>query len=92
VRSKVEHPFQVMKVKFGFVKVRYRGLKKKAHHSTCMPGNIGLSHHPPRQFLLFGNPPRILKPSRSHSPENAATHVRQVRNTAGLHIGYGSGI
>jgi hypothetical protein len=29
VRAKVEHVFQVMKLKFGFVKVRYRGLKKK---------------------------------------------------------------
>src|SRR5438094_296739 len=30
VRSKVEHVFAVMKLKFGFVKVRYRGLKKNA--------------------------------------------------------------
>ena len=31
VRSKVEHVFGVMKLKFGFVKVRYRGLAKNAH-------------------------------------------------------------
>jgi IS5 family transposase len=31
VRSKVEHVFAVMKLKFGFVKVRYRGLKKNAN-------------------------------------------------------------
>ena len=31
VRSKVEHVFAVMKLKFGFVKVRYRGLDKNAH-------------------------------------------------------------
>jgi IS5 family transposase len=31
VRAKVEHVFQVMKLKFRFVKVRYRGLKKNAH-------------------------------------------------------------
>lgn len=31
VRAQVEHVFQVMKLKFGFVKVRYRGLKKNAH-------------------------------------------------------------
>ena len=30
VRSKVEHVFGVMKLKFGFVKLRYRGLKKNA--------------------------------------------------------------
>ena len=31
VRSKVEHVFAVMKLKFGFVKVRYRGLDKNAN-------------------------------------------------------------
>jgi IS5 family transposase len=30
VRSKVEHVFQVLKLQFGFVKVRYRGLMKNA--------------------------------------------------------------
>jgi transposase, IS5 family len=28
IRAKVEHPFQVIKRQFGYVKVRYRGLKK----------------------------------------------------------------
>jgi IS5 family transposase len=28
IRDKVEHPFQMIKRQFGFVKVRYRGLKK----------------------------------------------------------------
>jgi IS5 family transposase len=28
IRAKVEHPFRVLKCQFGFVKVRYRGLKK----------------------------------------------------------------
>jgi len=31
VRSKVEHVFGVTKLKFGFVKLRYRGLKKNAN-------------------------------------------------------------
>src|SRR5208283_3333013 len=37
VRSKVEHVFGVMKLKFGFVKVRYRGLAKNANRlfATC---------------------------------------------------------
>ena len=30
VRAKVEHPFRVIKRQFGFIKVRYRGLKKNA--------------------------------------------------------------
>ena len=28
IRAKVEHPFRVLKQQFGYVKVRYRGLKK----------------------------------------------------------------
>ena len=28
IRAKVEHPFRVIKRQFGFVKLRYRGLKK----------------------------------------------------------------
>jgi Transposase DDE domain len=35
VRSKVEHVFGVMKLKFGFVKLRYRGLKKNANQLFC---------------------------------------------------------
>ena len=30
VRAKVEHPFRVIKRQFGFIKVRYKGLKKNA--------------------------------------------------------------
>lgn len=30
IRAKVEHPFRVIKRQFGYVKVRYRGLKKNA--------------------------------------------------------------
>ena len=42
VRSKVEHVFAVMKLKFGFVKVRYRGLKKNANRlfATCALVNL----------------------------------------------------
>ncbi len=31
IRAKVEHLFRIIKCSFGFVKVRYRGLKKNAH-------------------------------------------------------------
>ena len=42
VRSKVEHVFGVMKLKFGFVKLRYRGLKKNATRlfATCALVNL----------------------------------------------------
>src|SRR5882757_6483660 len=44
VRSKAEHVFAVMKLKFGFVKVRYRGLKKNANRLfvTCALVNLFL--------------------------------------------------
>jgi IS5 family transposase len=42
VRSKVEHVFGVMKLKFGFMKVRYRGIKKNANRlfATCALVNL----------------------------------------------------
>jgi IS5 family transposase len=45
VRSKVEHVFQVMKLKFGFVRLRYRGLKKNGHQLfvICALVNVFLS-------------------------------------------------
>jgi IS5 family transposase len=52
VRSKVEHVFGVIKLKFGFVKVRYRGLKKNANRffATCALANLYL--HRKRLALL----------------------------------------
>src|SRR5436190_10168486 len=45
VRAKVEHVFQGLKLQFGFVKVRYRGLKKNAHRRfvTCALVNLFVS-------------------------------------------------
>src|SRR5579859_5812766 len=42
VRSRVEHVFQIMKLKFGFVKVRYRGIRKNANRlfATCALVNL----------------------------------------------------
>ena len=42
VRSRVEHVFGIMKLKFGIVKVRYRGLKKNANRlfATCALVNL----------------------------------------------------
>lgn len=36
IRAKVEHPFRVMKRQFGFIKVRYRGLKKNTAQITTL--------------------------------------------------------
>ena len=45
VRSKVEHVFAILKLKFGFVKVRYRGLKKNGNRlfATCALVNLFLA-------------------------------------------------
>jgi IS5 family transposase len=54
VRSKVEHVFGVMKLKFGFVKVRYRGLKKNGNRlfATCALVNLYVA----RKKLLAATP------------------------------------
>jgi IS5 family transposase len=52
VRAKVEHVFQVMKVKFGFVKVRYRGLKKNANQLFAVCGLVNLYLSRKRLLLL----------------------------------------
>jgi len=42
VRSRVEHVFQILKLKFGFVKVRYRGLQKNGNRlfAACALVNL----------------------------------------------------
>jgi IS5 family transposase len=42
VRSKVEHVFQVMKVQFGFVKVRYRGIRKNGNRLFAICALVNL--------------------------------------------------
>jgi len=48
----VEHVFQVVKLKFGFVKLRYRGLKKNAQQLfvICALVNLFLT----RKKVLLG--------------------------------------
>ena len=36
IRAEVEHPFQVIRRQFGFMKVRYRGLKKNTAQVTTL--------------------------------------------------------
>ncbi|MBU1034415.1 IS5 family transposase [Patescibacteria group bacterium] len=47
IRSKVEHPFQIIKCQWGYVKVRYRGLKKNTAHlyTLFMLANIFKIRH-----------------------------------------------
>src|SRR6202453_2770603 len=79
VRSKVEHVFQVMKLKFGFVKVRYRGLKKNAHRLfvTCALVNLFLSR---KNLLQAAYPPSFLAWQRR--PEGHSKQSSRVWTTA----------
>ena len=48
IRAKVEHPFRVLKRQFGYVKVRYRGLKKNTLQLKTLfaLSNLWMSRHP----------------------------------------------
>ena len=48
IRAKVEHPFRVVKRQFGYVKVRYRGLKKNTLQLKTLfaLSNLWMSRHP----------------------------------------------
>ena len=48
IRAKVEHPFRVIKRQFGFVKVRYRGLKKNTLQLKTLfaLSNLWMARHP----------------------------------------------
>ena len=52
VRSKVEHVFAVMKLKFGFVKLRYRGLKKNGNQLFAVCALVNLYRLRRRLLLL----------------------------------------
>ena len=48
IRAKVEYPFRVVKRQFGFVKVRYRGLKKNTLQlkTLFVLSNLWMVRHP----------------------------------------------
>jgi IS5 family transposase len=52
VRSKVEHVFAVMKLKFGFVKLHYRGLKKNGNQLFAVCALVNLYRLRRRLLLL----------------------------------------
>ena len=72
MRSRVEHVFGVMKLKFEFVKVRYRGLKKNANRlfATCALVLM---------LDLLERKIRLLHDSRQHGQEPDS--LRLPRNT-----------
>ena len=52
VRAKVEHPFRILKRVFGFVKVRFRGLKKNHDHRCAAFALVNLYLHRKRLTRL----------------------------------------
>ena len=51
-RAKVEHPFRVIKREFGYMRVRYRGLKKStAHLVTLFAQNVRILKSAIRQHI-----------------------------------------
>ena len=59
VRAKVEHQFGILKLRFGFAKVRYRGLAKNAHRlvTACALSNLVMA-----KKALLRKPPGITRP------------------------------
>src|SRR5437899_6224074 len=77
VRSKVEHVFAVMKLKFGFVKLRFRGLKKNATQLFAVCALVNLSEKTvalgtglarERRLLITGEPPKQAEDRKKPNP------------------------
>ena len=52
IRAKVEHPFRILKRVFGFVKVRFRGLKKNHAHLCAAFALVNVYMHRKRLVPL----------------------------------------
>ena len=61
IRAKVMHPFRVIKRQFGFVKVRYRGLKKNTAQ-LITPGVAGSSPVRSASLIVKNQQLRIKTP------------------------------
>ena len=52
IRARVEHPFRILKRVFGFVKLRFRGLKKNHDHLCAAFALVNLYMHRKRLATL----------------------------------------
>jgi hypothetical protein len=63
IRSKVEHPFRIIKQQFGFVKARYKGLAKNDNQLAMLHWPIWFELIKccdiPEVYLKSGNKPEI---------------------------------
>jgi IS5 family transposase len=79
VRSKVEHVFGVPKLKFGFVKVRYRGLKKNANRlfATCALVDLFMAR---RKLLYSAASCRQKRAATLAGPQMRRAHPSEVQS------------
>jgi hypothetical protein len=94
VRSKVEHVFAVMKLKFGLVKLRYRGLKKNGNQlfAVCALVNLylrgrsaaasGSGLAPQRSSLNPSGAPKRAATKKTESEVTVARDWRTARSAA----------
>ncbi len=61
VRAKVEHVFQVMKLKFGFVKVRYRTEEERAPAARYLCTGESVCEPQKTARRSVGRPPRTVR-------------------------------
>jgi IS5 family transposase len=67
IRAKAEYPFRVIKRQFGYVKVRYRGLKKNTAQLTTLFALSNLWMMRGKLMQLQG----CVRPKTGQSPERA---------------------
>lgn len=71
----MEHPFRILKRIFGFVKVRFRGLKKNHNHLCTASALVNLYHHRKRLALMGASCARRAPKMRSPGQKARPTSV-----------------
>lgn len=80
IRAKVEHPFRVLKRQFGYVKVRYRELKKNTQQLQTLfaLGNLWIVRH---QLMAAGGGVRPCR--RRGARQGARSSAKGMRGCLG---------
>ena len=82
VRAKVEHPFQIVKVRFGYAKVRYRGLFKNTQRLAWWGWPTWFE----RSANLLRNNGAVCPESRRRAPNGTRRAAREPDQAAFLTI------
>ena len=83
VRAKVEHPFQIVKLRFGYAKVRYRGLFKNTQRLALL---LGLANVVRAERNLLRNKGPVRPKSRSERQTALAEPLASLDQAAFLTI------